>query len=166
MFIEIKQQMRFAIFFIIKGLWPLIMPAPPCAGLVLVIYRRERINLIGLLSFGSITAKNQATQSAPKGSVQKSRKQWQWPAAAAFLNRRQSPLPAASRQIWQLADFKHRIRELTGRSWYVSWAYRYSQLRRYISGWINYFGLSEYYRPVPELDHWLRRRMRMCYLQQ
>ena len=28
---------------------------------------------------------------------------------------------------------------------------------------MNYFGISEYYRPIPEIDHWLRRRMRMCY---
>ena len=71
--------------------------------------------------------------------------------------------------VWSpkaLANFKHRIREITGRSWGVSWAYRYQQLRRYISGWINYFGLSEFYRPVPELDHWIRRRIRMCYLKQ
>lgn len=69
--------------------------------------------------------------------------------------------------VWSpksLANFKHRIREITGRSWGVSWSYRYLQLRRYISGWINYFGLSEFYRPVPELDHWIRRRIRMCYL--
>ncbi len=71
--------------------------------------------------------------------------------------------------VWSpkaLANFKHRIREITGRSWGVSWAYRYKELRRYISGWINYFGLSELYRPVPELDHWIRRRIRMCYLKQ
>ncbi len=71
--------------------------------------------------------------------------------------------------VWSpkaLANFKHRIREITGRSWGVSWSYRYLQLRRYISGWINYFGLSEYYRPIPELDHWIRRRIRMCYLKQ
>ncbi len=75
----------------------------------------------------------------------------------------------AKKIVWSpkaLANFKHRIREMTGRSWGVSWAYRYQQLRRYISGWINYFGLSEYYRPVPELDHWIRRRIRMCYLKQ
>jgi len=65
-----------------------------------------------------------------------------------------------------LANFKHRIRELTGRSWGVSWAYRYQQLRWYIVGWINYYGLSEYYRPVPLLDQWIRRRVRMCYLKQ
>ena len=31
---------------------------------------------------------------------------------------------------------------------------------------MNYFGISEYYRPIPEIDHWLRRRMRMCYWKQ
>ena len=71
--------------------------------------------------------------------------------------------------VWSpkaLADFKYRIRELTGRSWGVSWAYRYQQLRRYIVGWMNYFALSEYYRPLPGLDQWIRRRLRMCYLKQ
>ena len=28
---------------------------------------------------------------------------------------------------------------------------------------VQYFGISEYYRPVPEIDEWLRRRVRMCY---
>ena len=31
---------------------------------------------------------------------------------------------------------------------------------------MNYFGISEFYRPIPELDHWLRRRVRMCYFKQ
>ncbi|WP_202961156.1 group II intron maturase-specific domain-containing protein [Candidatus Symbiobacter mobilis] len=30
-------------------------------------------------------------------------------------------------------------------------------------GWTAYFGISQYYRPVPELDEWIRRRKRMCY---
>lgn len=64
------------------------------------------------------------------------------------------------------ADFKHRIRQLTGRSWGVSMAYRLARLARYIRGWMNYFGISDYYRPIPELDHWLRRRIRMCYWKQ
>jgi RNA-directed DNA polymerase len=59
-------------------------------------------------------------------------------------------------------DFRHRLRELTGRSWGVSMAYRTSKLNEYIRGWIQYFGLSQYYRPLPELDAWLRRRLRMC----
>lgn len=29
-----------------------------------------------------------------------------------------------------------------------------------------YFSLSEYYSPVPELDEWIRRRVRMCYWKQ
>jgi len=31
---------------------------------------------------------------------------------------------------------------------------------------MKYFGISEYYRPIPEIDHWLRRRVRMCYWKQ
>lgn len=71
--------------------------------------------------------------------------------------------------VWSpksLANFKHRVRELTGRSWGVSWIYRYEKLRQTIQGWGNYFGLSEYYRPIPLLDQWIRRRIRMCYLKQ
>jgi RNA-directed DNA polymerase len=64
------------------------------------------------------------------------------------------------------ADFKHRIRELTGRSWGVSMKYRFQKLGQYLRGWLGYFGISEYYRPIPELDEWLRRRVRMCYWKQ
>ncbi len=31
---------------------------------------------------------------------------------------------------------------------------------------MGYFGISDYYRPIPELDQWLRRRIRMCYWKQ
>lgn len=65
-----------------------------------------------------------------------------------------------------LEDFKHRIRRLTKRSWGISMQRRLRELRLYIQGWINYFGLSEYYRPLPGLDEWIRRRLRMCYLKQ
>ncbi len=61
------------------------------------------------------------------------------------------------------AEFKRRVRELTGRSWFVSMNYRLNKLAQNIRGWINDFGISEYYRPLPEIDHWLRRRVRMCY---
>ena len=64
------------------------------------------------------------------------------------------------------AKFKHRVRELTGRSWFVSMEYRYKKLAEYLRGWVGYFGISESYRPVPEIDHWLRRRIRMCYWKQ
>lgn len=58
--------------------------------------------------------------------------------------------------------FKQRIKELTGRSWGVSMEYRMFKLAEYLRGWMGYFGISELYRPIPELDHWLRRRVRMC----
>lgn len=64
------------------------------------------------------------------------------------------------------ADFKHRLRELTGRSWGVSIEHRFQKLGQYLRGWLGYFGISEYYRPIPELDEWLRRRARMCYWKQ
>lgn len=63
-------------------------------------------------------------------------------------------------------DFRHRIRELTGRSWGVSMRHRFDKLAQYLRGWMGYFGISEYYRPVPEIDEWLRRRVRMCYWKQ
>jgi len=64
------------------------------------------------------------------------------------------------------AEFKRRIRKLTGRSWGVSMEYRFARLAEYLRGWLGYFGISEYYRPTPEVDHWLRRRVRMCFIKQ
>ena len=64
------------------------------------------------------------------------------------------------------ADFKHNVRKLTGRSWGVSMGYRLDRLTRYVRGWMNYFGISDYYRPIPEIDSWIRRRIRMCYWKQ
>lgn len=63
-------------------------------------------------------------------------------------------------------EFKRRVKHLTGRSWFVSMEYRFKKLAQYLRGWMNYFGISEYYRPIPEIDHWLRRRVRMCYWKQ
>ena len=64
------------------------------------------------------------------------------------------------------ADFQHRVKRLTGRSWGVSMDYRLRKLGEYLRGWMGYFGISDYYRPIPELDGWLRRRVRMCYWKQ
>ena len=62
--------------------------------------------------------------------------------------------------------FKQRVRGLTGRNWGVSMAYRLFKLAEYLRGWMGYYGVSEFYRPIPELDHWLRRSVRMCYWKQ
>jgi RNA-directed DNA polymerase len=64
------------------------------------------------------------------------------------------------------AEFKRRVKKLTGRSWFVSMDYRLKKLAEYLRGWMNYFGISQHYRVLPEIDHWLRRRVRMCYWKQ
>jgi RNA-directed DNA polymerase len=61
-----------------------------------------------------------------------------------------------------LRDFKHQLRRLTGRSWGVSIKYRIHKLNEYIRGWMNYFGIANVYNQCVGLDHWLRRRIRMC----
>ncbi len=63
-------------------------------------------------------------------------------------------------------EFKRQVKRLTGRSWFVSMDYRLGRLALYIHGWMSYYGISEYYRPIPEIDHWLRRRIRLCYWKQ
>ena len=63
-------------------------------------------------------------------------------------------------------EFKRRIRLFTGRSWFVSMEYRLYKLAEYVRGWMNYYGISEYYRPIPVIDEWLRRRIRMCHWKQ
>ena len=65
-----------------------------------------------------------------------------------------------------LSEFQRRIKRLTSRSWGVSMEYRFTKLAQYLRGWMGYFGISDYYRPIPELDGWLRRRVRMCYWKQ
>ena len=45
-------------------------------------------------------------------------------------------------------------------------ASRLERLARYIRGWMHDFGISDSYRPIPELDHWRRRRLRMGSWQQ
>lgn len=73
------------------------------------------------------------------------------------------------RIVWSdksLRRFKMKIRELTKRSWGISMAKRMAFLAHYIRGWMGYFALSEYYRPVPGLDEWIRRRIRSCFLKQ
>jgi hypothetical protein len=65
-----------------------------------------------------------------------------------------------------LAEFKRQVRLLTGRSWGVSMDYRLKKVAEYVRGWMGYYALSEFYRPIPELDHWLRRRVRCCYWKQ
>jgi RNA-directed DNA polymerase len=66
----------------------------------------------------------------------------------------------------KLKAFKHRIKELTGRSRGVSMERRLTDLNRYVRGWIGYFGLARQFDDFVDLDGWIRRRIRMCYWKQ
>ena len=73
------------------------------------------------------------------------------------------------RIIWSddsLEQFRYNIRRLTARSWGISITTRLEKLSDYIRGWMGYYALSEYYRPLPGLDEWIRRRVRACYIKQ
>jgi RNA-directed DNA polymerase len=61
---------------------------------------------------------------------------------------------------------KEQVREITNRSNGRSMKVRIEALKRYVSGWLNYFGHSHSYAEVVELDQWLRRRVRLCYWKQ
>jgi RNA-directed DNA polymerase len=72
----------------------------------------------------------------------------------------------ATATVKAIMEFKHRVRRLTGRSWGISMSDRYGHIQTYVRGWMNYFGIGMRYTDAVELDHWLRRRIRMCYLKQ
>jgi RNA-directed DNA polymerase len=62
--------------------------------------------------------------------------------------------------------FTTEVRSLTGRTWGVSMEARLLALRRYMTGWINYYRLGRNYAEVLALDRWVRRRVRQCYWKQ
>ena len=43
---------------------------------------------------------------------------------------------------------------------------RIKELSIYLRGWINYFGIAQGFQRCIELDHWIRRRLRMCFWKQ
>jgi hypothetical protein len=62
--------------------------------------------------------------------------------------------------------FRQRVRKITNRSNGKSMRQRIPELRRYVVGWMNYYGHSRSYTQLLELDQWLRRRVRLCYWKQ
>ena len=72
--------------------------------------------------------------------------------------------PTVSRKAF--VNFKNELKRLTGRSWGVSMQHRYRKIQTYLQGWMNYFGIGMRYNDAVELDHRLRRRIRMCYWKQ
>lgn len=65
-----------------------------------------------------------------------------------------------------LQKFKQQVRRLTNRNWGVSMSYQLFKLSQYLRGWINYFGIASGYQRCVDLDHWIRRRVRMAYWRQ
>ncbi len=65
-----------------------------------------------------------------------------------------------------LQRFKQQVRRLTNRNWGVSMRYQLFKISQYLRGWINYFGIASGYQRCVELDHWIRRRVRMAYWRQ
>ena len=62
--------------------------------------------------------------------------------------------------------FKAEVRRLTNRTRGRSPSCIYNDLRNYLRGALNYYMLGVTYAEVRELDHWLRRRMRVYYWKQ
>ncbi len=86
--------------------------------------------------------------------------------ACAFLG---FQIGARGRAVWTakaLARFKRRVREITRRNRGHRVQDVIRELRRYILGWLNYFGISHTYSQVMELAEWVRRRVRLYYWKQ
>ena len=56
--------------------------------------------------------------------------------------------------------FKERVREITDRNCGRSLAQVISELRQYMNGWWNYYGITESLNRLSPLSHWIRRRLR------
>jgi RNA-directed DNA polymerase len=58
---------------------------------------------------------------------------------------------------------KQRVKEITRRNRGASAQQVIDELRKFATGWMNYFGISHTYREVLELDAWMRKRVRLYY---
>ena len=76
---------------------------------------------------------------------------------------------ARGRAVWTAkahARFKQRVREITRRNRGHRVQDVINELRRYVSGWLNYFRLSDTCAAACELAEWVRRRVRLYYWKQ
>ncbi|MHC4816352.1 MAG: group II intron reverse transcriptase/maturase [Planctomycetota bacterium] len=76
---------------------------------------------------------------------------------------------ARGRAVWTAkahARFKQRVREITRRNRGHRVQDVIDELRRYVTGWLNYFGISHTYTALLALDEWVRRRVRLYYWKQ
>jgi len=76
---------------------------------------------------------------------------------------------SVGKAVWTakaLARFKQRVRQITSRNRGHRVQDVIGELHRYVTGWLNYFGISHTYTGVMELDEWVRRRVRLYYWKQ
>ena len=76
---------------------------------------------------------------------------------------------AQGRAVWTAkahARFKQRVREITRRNRGHRVQDVIVELRRYVTGWLNYFGISHTYTALLALSEWVRRRVRLYYWKQ
>jgi RNA-directed DNA polymerase len=64
------------------------------------------------------------------------------------------------------ARFKQRVREITRRNRGHRVQDVIDELRQYVTGWLQYFGISHTYTALLELDEWVRRRVRLYFWKQ
>jgi RNA-directed DNA polymerase len=86
--------------------------------------------------------------------------------ACAFLG---FQIGARGKAVWTakaLARFKERVREITRRNRGHRVHDVIDELHLYVTGWLNYFGISHTYKVVLELADWVRRRVRLYYWKQ
>ena len=62
--------------------------------------------------------------------------------------------------------FKQRLKVITSRKRGVAVDKVIGELRRYVIGWLGYFGISHTYKELLALDDWMRRRVRLYYWKQ
>lgn len=60
--------------------------------------------------------------------------------------------------------FKARVKELTRRNNPLSMYQIIQELNEYLRGWIGYFRIQEYKKPLPDFDGWIRSRLRSMQL--
>lgn len=76
---------------------------------------------------------------------------------------------ARGRVVWTAkaqARFKRRVRQITRRNRGHRVQDVIDELRRYVTGWLHYFGISHTYTALLGLDEWVRRRVRLYYWKQ
>ena len=65
-----------------------------------------------------------------------------------------------------IAKMKSKVKELTARSNGIGNEDRAMRLKRYITGWVNYFKIADMKTLLKSTDEWMRRRIRMIYWKQ